>query len=156
MKCLPCVTGGCSLKMDTRKWQKKRGKTNGNEQLRICCLQLTDARTFKGDNNLYSHSSRCSSQWRRCAWRDLEWLQPGAVPRGSRALKAACCRLGARRRLAGQPVEGPHRYSPRAERPLEAYTRLPPGNDTHVRQQLVSKFQRTTLMVAASMCLHPS
>lgn len=150
--------GLCHLRLlaqDGHKKMTKKGKTNENEQHRIYRLQLTDAQTFKGNNILYSHSSRCSSQWQQCAWRGLEWLQPGAVPRGSWALKAACCRLGARRQLVGQPVEGPHHYSPHAERPLEAYTHLPPGNDTHVGQ-LVFKFQRTTLMLGALMSSHLS
>ena len=82
---------------------------------------------------LYSHSNRCSSQWRQCvrAWRGSVRLPPGVAPRGSRALKAGCCRLGAQQQLGGRPVEGRHRYWPRAERLREACTHLPPRRHTH-------------------------
>lgn len=81
----------------------------------------------------YSHSSRCSSQgWPRvCVRPGLVRQRQGVVPLGSRALKAGCCRLGARRRLGGRLTEAPLRYRQCAGRRREAYTHLPPGKDTH-------------------------
>lgn len=105
----------------------------------MCFLRLKfkkNAPSSCKTTTLHSHSSRCSSQWQRCvrAWRGWAWPLPGVGPRGSRALKAGCCRRAARPQLAGRPAEGRHRYWPCAERRPEAYTHPPPGK-RHRRRQ---------------------
>lgn len=97
---------------------------------------------------LYLHSNRCSSPQQRCVrvWQGSVRPQMGAVPRGSPALRAACCKLGARRRQVGRPGEEPRHYWPRAETLPEAYTPPPPTGNTETNSSslFIDMIQRYT------------
>lgn len=81
---------------------------------------------------LRSRSSTCSSQWLQCggAWRGSVWLPAGVASQWSRALKAGCCRLGARRWLVKPPEEEVDHYWRHAEGRPNSYRRLLPARNT--------------------------